>query len=193
MTTIAGVRFKNHFILMADGQATSSSGYIENHDCKKIQEYGMWTFAGAGSVSNIAVMERLLEDYAGTGNNSIVDYLCRQSIEEVPSLEGKEEDDDSTDFILTYEYDESGTIDSLLFVNVGKRVTVENLLKTNQTLVALGTGAPFFMAAFKAYKEPITRLQDLIDIMHSSMLVAADLDPYTNTNINFKRFRIRTF
>ena len=51
MTTIIGLEYDDHAIIIADSQTTDDSGYIYNHpDVKKITEVGAFLVAGSGEV-----------------------------------------------------------------------------------------------------------------------------------------------
>jgi ATP-dependent protease HslVU (ClpYQ) peptidase subunit len=182
MTIIAGVRHKNHLILAADGQATSSKDYIENNKCVKIEEHGDFILAGAGSCSSTAIMKRVLNS---------VSPLAYDVLDLAISAEStgiKEGDEDSEGSFLLLRRDIQGLITDFLYVEIGHIISVQNLLLENQDIVAIGCGAPLFRASFASF-EANSLKETKLNIM-TAMKVTAELSPYCNDIIDMRTYKV---
>ena len=54
MTLIVGCRYRNKYILAADGRVTNDTGIIESNTCQKIEAYENYVMAGAGTCNTPA-------------------------------------------------------------------------------------------------------------------------------------------
>lgn len=183
MTIIACVRYKNHLILAADGQATSSKDYIENNNCLKIEEHGPFILAGSGACSSTAIMKRALNSSMNTATSLDLSL----SIFDTGIKEG---DEDAFGSFLILHKDEGNLISAFLYVDIGHTISVQNLLLENQDLVSIGCGSPLFQGAFGAL--PKDTLKETKLSMMTSMKVVAELSPFCNDVIDMRTYKLRT-
>lgn len=185
MTIIIAVRHKNTIILAADGQATSSKDYIENNNCVKIETAGRYTFAGAGACSSSPIMKQLLAHIDEVGEDHPLDlYLSGMS------TGIKEDDEDNEGSFILIKQDEDRFVTDFLYVVLGHKVSVQNMLAENQDLMSIGCGSPIFQGAFGALNKDT--LKDTKLSVMTSMKVVAQLSPFCNDVIDMRTYKLRT-
>lgn len=184
MTIIAAVRYKNHLILAADGQATSSKDYIENHKCRKIEELDDVIIAGAGSCSSTPILKRaLLTAIAEVYDDNYLDIALASQ----PTLLKDNVDESVGEFLVLKKNDE-GLISHFFWVEIGNTISVQNLFAEGQDTVAIGCGSPLFRAAFEA--TPSTTLAEIKLAVMTAMVVTAELSPYCNDVIDMRIYKV---
>ena len=190
MTLIVGCRYRNKYILAADGRVTNDTGIIESNTCQKIEAYENYVMAGAGTCNTPAILKKYLFDLQQKPDPIgplDAELSCLK-------IDANKETVDGSVLLLELH---KGKVTNILNLLMQDSITVQNLLTENQQLITLGTGADCFTGIFKLVLEARVRqhgqtsLPLLKDAIRHSMQRVADINVFCNDQIDMQVFDIK--
>lgn len=168
-TTVLGVMHNGSVALGADGQATLGNTVVKHHAQKVRELYGGKILAGfAGATADaFTLFERFEEKLQQYGGN-----VTRAAVELAK--------DWRTDRFLR-------RLEALLAVASSDRLLLisgtGDVIEPDDPIIAIGSGGAFALAAARAMLK-FSKDQTARQIVHESLLIAADICIYTNANIS---------
>lgn len=148
MTTIIGLEYKDHAIIIADNQTTDDSGYIYSHpDVHKISERGSFLIAGSGEVLPCDIAQHIWEPPTPTkvDKKNLYHFMIAKvmpSLRKCLSDNGYDFNDGTKDMRFQFLIAINGEI-----FDIDQECSVS---KSESNVYAAGSGAPYVLGAIHA-------------------------------------------